>query len=180
MKEKPNQDSRAHKTAEAPSFHTIDPQNWPDLPPLPTKPRQHRNPYKLLGVAHFTDQTVQYGATSGMPPGWRIPQSELVEPTNESPIKKRTDEERKVEAKMRRARLQAKELMLKLHSGQVDRSQVLLFYKKNATAFISPRTYESYRDYAIKHKLKIMSWPEYARAVILRKFSEDFYAFRRL
>lgn len=183
MKEKLDRNPGYRETAQAPSFFKIDPQNWPDIRPVLIKPKRPRNSYNSLGVARFTDQPLQYGLRLGnIPPSWRIPQSKLVQQlTYERRSGKQTvDEQGNVEEKtMRRVRLRGKELMLKLQSGEVERSQVLLFYKNNATAFISHRTYESYRDYARKRKLKIVSWPEYARAVILERFSEDFYAFSR-
>ncbi len=179
MREKLNQNLGNQEAVQA-SFFKLDPQSWPDLPPpLTVKPKQHRNPYKLLGVAHFTDRTVQYRATSSIAPDWKIPQSKLVEePILENRIEKQTvDKQENIkERRMRRVRLQAKELMQKLQSGEVERSQALLFYKNNATDFIPYKSYEYYRDYAAKHRLKIMSWPEYARAVILERFSQDFYS----
>lgn len=183
MREKLGHDLGDKETTSAPSFFEIDPQSWPDLPPVPIKPKRPRNSYNPLGVVRFTDQPLQYGLRLGsIPPGWRIPQSKLVEQlTFEGSSGEQTvdEQENAEEGTMRRVRLRAKELMLKLQSGEVERGQVLLFYKNNATDFISHRTYESYRDYAIKRKLKIMSWPEYAREVILERFSQDFYAFRR-
>ncbi len=182
MKEKPSHNPRdKSETGQAPSFFKIDPQNWPDIPPPPIKSKRRRNPYKLLGVAHFTDEVIQRRKRSMAPPrGWKIPQSKRAEPTGEIPIEKPIPKEESVEDKrMRTVRLRAKELMQELHSGKVERSQVLLFYKNNATAFILHRAYECYRDYAVKHRLKIMSWPEYARERILERFSEDFYAFRK-
>ena len=180
MREKLNHNPGDQEAAQA-SFFKIDPQSWPDLPPPVMRPKRFRNPYKLLGAARFTDQTVQYRVTSSMAPAWRIPQSKLVEELvcKNRIVKQIADKQGNIkERRMRRVRLRATELMRKLQSGKVEYTQVMLFYKNNATDFIPYRSYEYYRDYAIKHKLKIMPWPEYAREVIIERFSQDFYAFR--
>lgn len=188
MKETINQDIK-NQEAEQASFFKIDPQNWPDLPPPIIKPKRLRNPYKLLGIVHFTDEIQESSVSSGLPSDWTIPQSKL-----DTQLIAKRNRERRQEELRKEVRRKATELIRELKARKADINSVREFYRSNATLLVRQRDYANYledkkrvlkskpsndREKMIKKYQKRapkLSWQEYAKLRVWEIFATDLMA----
>jgi len=173
VKENLNQNSELDQEAGEASFFKIDSKNWPDLPP-PTlkKPKNLKNPYKLLGIVNFNDPVLQKPQTPDVCRSWQIPQSRLkTEETHEEhnkDYKETTTPELEI-------RTQAINLIRRLKTGEVDFDEVRNFYYENAEVLVEKKPFWIYCQYTSRHNLKTMSWSEYARERTQELFINDLF-----
>ena len=173
MKEKVNQ-NQTKQEAEWVSFFKIDSKTWPDLqPPTLIKPKNPRNPYKLLGIVNFNDRVLQKPQTPTVDRRWQIPQSKLK--TEETHEEHNKDYYKETATPKMEIRAQAINLIRRLKTGEVNIDEVRDFYYETAEILVDQKPYLAHCDYVYQNKRKPLSWPEYAKRMAQELFISDLF-----